>query len=202
MKYIILALFLLLLLGILYRGIRVVPQENVWIIERLGKFYRTWDAGLHFRFPIIDKVVRKISLKEQVADFPPRPYMTKDKLSLRMDTVIFFHIINPQLFTYGVENVWAAIENLIAVELCDKIGKTDIEQALDSRETLGAELNTALKAGCEAWGIKVNRAAIKNFFPPMEIERELERKKKSIIAAQEAAEVEKIRRAALRGEEE
>ena len=167
--------------------IRIVPQAQAVVIERLGKYCATWDAGVHFMVPIIDRVAKKVNLKEQVADFPPQPVITKDNVTMRIDSVVFFVITEPRLYAYGVENPVAAIENLTATTLRNIIGSMDLDTTLTSRETINTEMRSQLDVATDPWGIKVNRVELKNILPPdaireaMEKQMKAEREKREVV---------------------
>ena len=167
--------------------IRIVPQAQAVVIERLGRYCATWDAGVHFMVPIIDRVAKKVNLKEQVADFPPQPVITKDNVTMRIDSVVFFVITEPRLYAYGVENPVAAIENLTATTLRNIIGSMDLDTTLTSRETINTEMRSQLDVATDPWGIKVNRVELKNILPPdaireaMEKQMKAEREKREVI---------------------
>ena len=167
--------------------IRIVPQAQAVVIERLGKYCATWDAGVHFMVPVIDRVAKKVNLKEQVADFPPQPVITKDNVTMRIDSVVFFVITEPRLYAYGVENPVAAIENLTATTLRNIIGSMDLDTTLTSRETINTEMRSQLDVATDPWGIKVNRVELKNILPPdaireaMEKQMKAEREKREVI---------------------
>ncbi len=167
--------------------IRIVPQAQAVVIERLGKYCATWDAGVHFMIPVIDRVAKKVNLKEQVADFPPQPVITKDNVTMRIDSVVFFVITEPRLYAYGVENPVAAIENLTATTLRNIIGSMDLDTTLTSRETINTEMRSQLDVATDPWGIKVNRVELKNILPPdaireaMEKQMKAEREKREVI---------------------
>ena len=159
--------------------IRIVPQAQAVVIERLGKYCATWDAGVHFMVPIIDRVAKKVNLKEQVADFPPQPVITKDNVTMRIDSVVFFVITEPRLYAYGVENPVAAIENLTATTLRNIIGSMDLDTTLTSRETINTEMRSQLDVATDPWGIKVNRVELKNILPPDAIREAMEKQMKA-----------------------
>ena len=167
--------------------IRIVPQAQAVVIERLGRYCATWDAGVHFMVPIIDRVAKKVNLKEQVADFPPQPVITKDNVTMRIDSVVFFVITEPRLYAYGVENPIAAIENLTATTLRNIIGSMDLDTTLTSRETINTEMRSQLDIATDPWGIKVNRVELKNILPPdaireaMEKQMKAEREKREVV---------------------
>ena len=175
------ALIIVLIIAVilLCSSLRVVRQANAYVIERLGTYASTWGVGLHMMVPIIDKVARRVSLKEQVADFPPQPVITKDNVTMRIDTVIFFQITDPKLFCYGVENPLAAIENLTATTLRNIIGDLELDQTLTSRETINSKMRATLDEATDPWGIKVNRVELKNILPPAEIQNAMEKQMKA-----------------------
>lgn len=195
MPFLIMCVVLIFL--IVMRGIKVVPQTQAYIVERFGVYRKTWSEGLHFKTPIIDKVIRKINLKEQVAAFPPQPVITKDNVAMRIDTVVFYQITDPKLYVYSVENPLMAIEEHTVTILRDVISDMEMEQTLSSRETINNKMRSKLAISIEHWGIKVNQVKVKNIIPPAEIQNAMEKKCKAVIAAQEAAEIEKIRRQAM-----
>ena len=160
-------------------SVRVVKQAQAYVIERLGTYTATWGVGLHLKMPIIDKVARRVSLKEQVADFPPQPVITKDNVTMRIDTVLFFQITDPKLYCYGVENPIAAIENLTATTLRNIIGDLELDQTLTSRETINSKMRATLDEATDPWGIKVNRVELKNIMPPAAIQESMEKQMKA-----------------------
>jgi len=166
--------------------IKIVPQAQAWVIERLGAYQGTWSVGFHFKLPFFDKVVRRVNLKEQVADFPPQPVITKDNASVRIDTVIFYQITDPKLFTYGVENPMMAIENLTATTLRNIIGDLELDESLTSREIINTKMRAALDVATDPWGIKVNRVELKNIIPPAEIQNAMEKQMKAERERREA----------------
>ena len=159
--------------------IRIVPQAKAFVIERLGGYQSTWDVGLHFKTPFIDRVARKVSLKEQVLDFPPQPVITKDNVTMRIDTLIFFQITDPKLYCYGVENPIMAIENLTATTLRNIIGELDLDETLTSREIINTKMRASLDTATDPWGIKVNRVELKNIIPPAAIQEAMEKQMKA-----------------------
>ena len=167
-------------------SIRIVPQAHAYVVERLGTYQGTWSVGLHIKLPIIDKVAERISLKEQVVDFAPQPVITKDNVTMRIDTVVFFQITDPKLFTYGVENPIMAIENLTATTLRNIIGELELDQTLTSRETINTKMRASLDEATDPWGIKVNRVELKNIIPPAEIQNAMERQMKAERERREA----------------
>ncbi len=159
--------------------IRIVPQAYAYVVERLGTYQTTWSAGFKMKAPIIDKVSHRVSLKEQVADFPPQPVITKDNVTMRIDTVVFFQITDPKLFAYGVENPIMAIENLAATTLRNVIGELELDQTLTSRETINTKMRATLDEATDPWGIKVNRVELKNIIPPAAIQDAMEKQMKA-----------------------
>lgn len=185
MEWIIIILIVLLLL-ILISCIKIVPQAQAYVVERLGAYQGTWSVGLHIKVPFLDRVARRVNLKEQVADFPPQPVITKDNVTMRIDTVVFYQITDPRLFTYGVENPMMAIENLTATTLRNIIGELELDQTLTSRETINTKMRAALDIATDPWGIKVNRVELKNIIPPAEIQNAMERQMKAERERREA----------------
>ncbi len=177
---------IVLLIVILASCIKIVPQAQNYVIERLGAYQTTWDTGIQFKFPLIDKVARRVNMKEQVADFPPQPVITKDNVTMRIDTVVFYQITDPKLFTYGVENPMMAIENLTATTLRNIIGDLELDQTLTSRETINTQMRSALDIATDPWGIKVNRVELKNIIPPAEIQNAMEKQMKAERERREA----------------
>lgn len=173
-------LFLLIvLLVILSSCIKIVPQAQALVVERLGAYLSTWSVGIHLMLPILDRVAKRVNLKEQVADFPPQPVITKDNVTMRIDTVIFFQITDPKLYAYGVENPIMAIENLTATSLRNIIGDLELDQTLTSRETINAKMRETLDTATDPWGIKVNRVELKNIMPPAAIQDAMEKQMKA-----------------------
>ena len=168
-----------IVLIILASCINIVPQAHAYIIERLGGYLGTWSVGIHFKLPILDRVARKVNLKEQVMDFAPQPVITKDNVTMQIDTVVFFQITDPKLFTYGVENPIMAIENLTATTLRNIIGDLELDQTLTSRETINTHMRSSLDIATDPWGIKVNRVELKNIIPPREIQDSMEKQMKA-----------------------
>ena len=181
--FVVLLVFVLL---IIVSCIKIVPQAQAYVIERLGAYQGTWDVGFHFKVPVIDRVARRVNLKEQVADFPPQPVITKDNVTMRIDTVVFYQITDPKLFTYGVENPMMAIENLTATTLRNIIGDLELDQTLTSRETINTQMRSALDIATDPWGIKVNRVELKNIIPPAEIQNAMEKQMKAERERREA----------------
>ena len=179
-------IILILAIAIVASCIKIVPQAQAYVVERLGAYQDTWSVGLHFKVPIVDKVAKRVLLKEQVADFPPQPVITKDNVTMRIDTVVFFQITDPKLFTYGVENPMMAIENLTATTLRNIIGELELDQTLTSRDTINTKMRSALDIATDPWGIKVNRVELKNIIPPAEIQNAMEKQMKAEREKREA----------------
>ena len=159
--------------------IKIVPQAHAYVIERLGTYCGTWSVGLHMKMPVIDKIARRVTLKEQVVDFPPQPVITKDNVTMQIDTVVYFQITDPKLFCYGVENPIMAIENLTATTLRNIIGDLELDQTLTSRETINTKMRATLDEATDPWGIKVNRVELKNIIPPAAIQDAMEKQMKA-----------------------
>lgn len=174
-KLVLILIVLLVIVALLASNIRIVPQANAFVIERLGKYQQTWQTGLHFKIPLIDKVAKKVSLKEHVIDFPPQPVITKDNVTIEIDTVVYFQITDPKLFAYGVENPIAAIENLSATTLRNIIGELELDGTLTSREHINSKITLVLDEATDAWGIKINRVEVKNINPPRDIQMAMEK---------------------------
>lgn len=166
--------------------IKIVPQAQAFVIERLGGYKETWSVGLHFKMPLIDKVAKRVMLKEQVVDFPPQPVITKDNVTMRIDTVVFYQITDPKLFAYGVENPIMAIENLTATTLRNIIGDLELDETLTSRETINTKMRSSLDMATDPWGIKVNRVELKNIIPPAAIQDAMEKQMKAERERREA----------------
>ena len=181
-----LIIIVVLVLWICVSCIKIVPQAQAYVIERLGAYQSTWNVGFNLKIPFIDKVARKVNLKEQVADFPPQPVITKDNVTMRIDTVVFYQITDPKLFTYGVENPIMAIENLTATTLRNIIGDLELDQTLTSRETINAKMRASLDIATDPWGIKVNRVELKNIIPPAAIQDAMEKQMKAERERREA----------------
>ena len=169
----------LIVIVIICSTIKIVPQAHAYVIERLGTYQATWSVGLHMKMPVIDKVAKKVTLKEQVVDFAPQPVITKDNVTMRIDTVVFFQITDPKLFSYGVENPIMAIENLTATTLRNIIGDLELDQTLTSRETINTKMRATLDEATDPWGIKVNRVELKNIIPPAGIQDAMEKQMKA-----------------------
>lgn len=177
---------LIVILLILSSCIKIVPQATAMVVERLGGYLATWSVGVHFKIPFIDRVARKVILKEQVVDFAPQPVITKDNVTMRIDTVVFFQITDPKLYAYGVENPIMAIENLTATTLRNIIGDLDLDQTLTSRETINTKIRSSLDVATDPWGIKVNRVELKNIIPPAAIQDAMEKQMKAERERREA----------------
>ena len=173
------AAVVVLIIIVLIRNIRVVQQARAFVVERLGAYHATWNVGLHFKIPFIERIAKIVSLKEQVADFPPQPVITKDNVTMQIDTVIYFQITDPKLYTYGVENPMLAIENLTATTLRNIIGELELDESLTSRDTINAKMQQILDEATDSWGIKVNRVELKNITPPKEIQNAMEKQMKA-----------------------
>ena len=173
------AILVVLVLIVIVRNIYVVQQSKAYVVERLGAFHSVWGVGLHLKVPFIERVVKKVSLKEQVADFDPQPVITKDNVTMQIDTVIYFQITDPKLYTYGVEYPMNAIENLTATTLRNIIGELELDQSLTSRDTINAKMRAILDEATDPWGIKVNRVELKNILPPREIQNAMEKQMKA-----------------------
>ena len=185
-QIIIISAVVLIVLIILIRNIRVVQQARAAVIERMGAYSTTWGVGIHFKIPFIERVARMVSLKEQVVDFPPQPVITKDNVTMQIDTVIFFEITDPKLYTYGVENPLSAIENLTATTLRNIIGELELDQTLTSRDLINSKMRTILDEATDPWGIKINRVELKNIMPPKEIQNAMEKQMKAERERREA----------------
>lgn len=183
---IIIIAIVVIILCVLASCIKIVPQAQAFIVERLGGYQCTWSVGLHFKVPIIDKVARKVLLKEQVMDFPPQPVITKDNVTMQIDTVVYFQITDPKLYAYGVENPIMAIENLTATTLRNIIGDLELDETLTSRETINTKMRATLDVATDPWGIKVNRVELKNIIPPKAIQDAMEKQMKAERERREA----------------
>ncbi len=178
-KWIVLGALALVLLIVIIRNIKVVPQANAYVVERLGAYYKTWATGLHVKIPFIDRISKKVSLKEQVVDFPPQPVITRDNVTMQIDTVVYFEITDPKLYTYGVERPLSAIENLTATTLRNIIGDLELDSTLTSRDTINDKIRIILDEATDAWGIRVIRVELKNILPPREIQDAMEKQMKA-----------------------
>ena len=185
MGFFIIAL-LLIVVAIFASCVKIVPQANAYVVERLGAYQQTWSVGLHLKMPFIDKVAKKVLLKEQVVDFAPQPVITKDNVTMRIDTVVFYQITDPKLFAYGVENPIMAIENLTATTLRNIIGEMELDQTLTSREVINTKMRASLDIATDPWGIKVNRVELKNIIPPAAIQDAMEKQMKAERERREA----------------
>lgn len=172
-------IIILLVVILLITNIKVVPQAHAYVMERLGAYHVTWNTGLHAKVPFIDKISKKVSLKEQVIDFPPQPVITQDNVTMQIDTVVYFQITDPKLYAYGVERPLSAIENLSATTLRNIIGDLELDKTLTSRDTINTQIRTILDEATDAWGIKVNRVELKNIIPPKEIQDSMEKQMKA-----------------------
>ena len=185
-EIIIVVIIVLLILFILTSCIKIVPQAHAMVIERLGVFLETWQVGIHFKVPFIDRVAKRVILKEQVVDFPPQPVITKDNVTMQIDTVVYFQITDPKLYAYGVENPIMAIENLTATTLRNVIGDLELDETLTSRETINTKMRATLDVATDPWGIKVNRVELKNIIPPKAIQDAMEKQMKAERERREA----------------
>ena len=176
---IIFSIIALIILILIVRNIKIVPQAHAFVIERLGAYHTTWETGLHLKVPFIDRISRKVSLKEQVVDFPPQPVITRDNVTMQIDTVVYFEITDPKLYTYGVERPLSAIENLTATTLRNIIGDLELDNTLTSRDTINDKIRIILDEATGAWGIRVNRVELKNILPPREIQDAMEKQMKA-----------------------
>ena len=172
-------ILVVLILAVVVSCIQIVQRSKAYVIERLGAFHSVWGVGMHFKLPFVERVVKKVSLKEQVADFDPQPVITKDNVTMQIDTVIYFQITDPKLYTYGVEYPMSAIENLTATTLRNIIGELELDQSLTSRDTINAKMRSILDEATDPWGIKVNRVELKNILPPREIQNAMEKQMKA-----------------------
>ena len=179
-------ILLLVVIFILVRCIRIVQQAKAYVIEFLGSYKTTWNVGLHFKIPFVEKVTKVVTLKEQVADFPPQPVITKDNVTMQIDTVVYFQITDPKLYTYGIEQPMVAIENLSATTLRNIIGDLELDQCLTSRDIINTKMRTILDEATDPWGIKVNRVELKNILPPKEIQNAMEKQMKAERERREA----------------
>lgn len=186
MEFVGLIIILLIVLILIVRNVKIVPQARAVVIERLGAYKATWHVGMHFKVPFFERVVKTVSLKEQVVDFPPQPVITKDNVTMQIDTVIFFEITDPKLYTYGVESPMTAIENLTATTLRNIIGEMELDQTLTSRDIINSKMRSILDEATDPWGIKVNRVELKNIMPPKEIQNAMEKQMKAERERREA----------------
>lgn len=184
--FIVIVVLVVALLALVFANIRVVPQSKAYVIERLGTYYTTWETGLHVKVPFIDRIAKIVSLKEQVVDFKPQPVITKDNVTMQIDTVVFYQITDPKLYCYGVESPISAIENLSATTLRNIIGELELDSTLTSRDTINAKIRVILDEATDPWGIKVNRVELKNIIPPREIQDAMEKQMKAERERREA----------------
>ncbi len=185
MEWVIIA-FAIILLILVVSNVRIVPQANAYVIERLGAYMTTWQVGLHVKIPLIDKVAKAVSLKENVVDFAPQPVITKDNVTMQIDTVVYFQITDPKMYAYGVNNPMSAIENLTATSLRNIIGDLELDQTLTSRDTINTKMRAILDEATDPWGIKINRVELKNIIPPREIQDAMEKQMKAERERREA----------------
>ncbi len=174
-----LVILIIVLLAVIVSNFKIVPQAHSYVLERLGVFHAAWGTGLHLKIPFIDRIAKKVSLKEQVIDFPPQPVITKDNVTMQIDTVVYFQITDPKLYAYGVENPISAIENLTATTLRNIIGEMELDHTLTSRDVINSKIRVILDEATDAWGIKVNRVELKNIIPPREIQDSMEKQMKA-----------------------
>ena len=179
MRIFFLILFITSVSFFLFNSLQIVPESKVFVIERLGKYHASFESGLHFLIPFFDKVARKVSLKEQVVDFPPQPVITKDNATMQIDTIVYFQITDPKLYTYGIERPVSAIENLTATTLRNIIGDMTVDETLTSRDTINTKMRTELDEATDPWGIKVNRVELKSIIPPADIRSAMEKEMKA-----------------------
>ncbi len=177
--FVVIILLILVLLIIMVANIKIVPQATVYVVERLGAYYATWETGLHFKIPFIDRVAKRVSMKEQVVDFKPQPVITRDNVTMQIDTVVFYQVTDAKMFTYGVERPLSAIENLSATTLRNIIGEMELDNTLTSRDVINTKITTILDTATDKWGIKVNRVELKNILPPREIQDAMEKQMKA-----------------------
>ena len=176
---IILALLIILVIALVAANVVIVPQASAFIVERLGAYQETWQTGLHFKIPLIERIANRVVIKERVSDFPPQPVITKDNVTMQIDTVIYFQVTDPKLYTYGVVHPMSAIENLTATTLRNIIGELELDQTLTSRDIITTKMRTILDEATDPWGIKINRVELKNIIPPREIQDAMERQMKA-----------------------
>ena len=176
--YIIISL-VVIIIALVAGNVKIVPQAYAYVMERLGAYHSTWQTGIHFNIPFIDRISKKVSLKEQVIDFPPQPVITKDNVTMQIDTVVYFQITDPKLYAYGVERPISAIENLSATTLRNIIGDMELDHTLTSRDVINSKIRVILDEATDAWGIKVNRVELKNIIPPREIQESMEKQMKA-----------------------
>ena len=186
LKVIIILIVVAILIWLLVSNIRIVPQAKAYVVERLGAYHATWQVGLHFKLPLVDKISRKVSLKEKVIDFPPQPVITKDNVTMEIDTVVYFQITDPKLYAYGVESPMDAIENLTATTLRNIIGELELDESLTSREHINSKIRMVLDDATDPWGIKINRVEVKNITPPRDIQVAMEKQMRAERERREA----------------
>ena len=186
LKVIIILIVVAILIWLLVSNIRIVPQAKAYVVERLGAYHSTWQVGLHFKLPLVDKLSRKVSLKEKVIDFPPQPVITKDNVTMEIDTVVYFQITDPKLYAYGVESPMDAIENLTATTLRNIIGELELDESLTSREHINSKIRMVLDEATDPWGIKINRVEVKNITPPRDIQVAMEKQMRAERERREA----------------
>jgi regulator of protease activity HflC (stomatin/prohibitin superfamily) len=186
LSVVVIAVLALLIISVLAANVVIVPQASAFIVERLGAFQQTWETGLHLKIPFIERVANKVTLKERVSDFPPQPVITADNVTMQIDTVIYFQVTDPKLFTYGVVHPMAAIENLTATTLRNIIGDLELDETLTSRDIINTKMRTILDEATDPWGIKINRVELKNIIPPREIQDAMERQMKAERERREA----------------
>ena len=182
----VLVFIILLVVALIVTNVKIVPQSRAYVVERLGAYRETWQTGIHFKIPFFERVARNVSLKEQVVDFPPQPVITKDNVTMQIDTVVFYQITDPKLYAYGVESPISAIENLSATTLRNIIGELELDHTLTSRDTINAKIRGILDEATDPWGIKVNRVELKNILPPPEIQDAMEKQMKAERQRREA----------------
>lgn len=178
-QFIVFLVIVFFVLILIVRNIKVVPQANAYVVERLGAYQTTWSVGLHMKVPFIDRIAKKVSIKEQVVDFPPQPVITKDNVTMKIDTVIYYQVTDPKFYVYGVENPLNAIENLTATTLRNIVGDLELDQTLTSRDTINTRMRSILDEATDPWGIKINRVELKNIIPPAEIQDAMEKQMKA-----------------------
>lgn len=184
--FVVLAIIILIIIALLVTNIRIVPQAQAFVVERLGAYKETWQVGLHFKIPLIDRVARRVSLKEKVIDFDPQPVITKDNVTMEIDTVVYYQITDPKLYAYGVESPMAAIENLTATTLRNIIGDLELDESLTSRELINSKIRIVLDEATDPWGIKINRVEVKNITPPRDIQQAMEKQMRAEREKREA----------------
>ena len=184
--FVVLAIIVLIIIALLVTNIRIVPQAQAFVVERLGAYKETWQVGLHFKIPLIDRVARRVSLKEKVIDFDPQPVITKDNVTMEIDTVVYYQITDPKLYAYGVESPMAAIENLTATTLRNISGDLELDESLTSRELINSKIRIVLDEATDPWGIKINRVEVKNITPPRDIQQAMEKQMRAEREKREA----------------